>query len=58
MPRRAVPRAAAAGGASGFGGAAGGGADNDEMIPLGTDELMDEDADLDLGGEDDDLEGI
>ena len=36
------------------------GADNDEMIPLGTDELMDEDADseLDLGGEDDDIEGM
>jgi hypothetical protein len=36
------------------------GADNDEMIPLGTDELMDEDPDseIDVGGEDDDIEGM
>jgi hypothetical protein len=36
-------------------------ADNDELIPEGTDELMDEDADLDLGGDegpDDDLDGM
>jgi hypothetical protein len=38
------------------------GAESEEMIPLGNDELMDEDTDLDLGGDegggDDDLEGM
>lgn len=40
------------------------GAENEEMMPLGNDELIDEDADADLdlggdeGGGDDDLEGM
>jgi hypothetical protein len=40
----------------------GGGADNEDVESLGSDELMDEDADIDLGGDegggDDDLEGM
>jgi hypothetical protein len=37
-------------------------AESEELMPLGNDELIDEDADLDLGGDegggDDDLEGM
>jgi len=42
--------------------AGGAGSERDEMIPLGNDELMDDEADIDLGGDegggDDDLEGM